>query len=195
MGPTTPTTATSLNNLAGLYYAMGQYEQALPLLQRAANILEKTLGPDHPNTRTCQANIEALRQAMGQGKGYSRGCRDCISAPRRLASSGARVEPLHHRTLANPCATSNLSEPLHPRDFWIWPFDKAAWQPPAQDLGLTASGWAGLRPAPTEGEAPRWSLPFLDPARRISQNKPRRRKKTRATRALIPVEDETDQNE
>ena len=50
LGPTHPDTASSLNNLAGLYDAQGSYAQAEPLLQQALSIREQALGPDHPDT-------------------------------------------------------------------------------------------------------------------------------------------------
>jgi len=40
--------ATSLNNLAGLYLTQGNYAHAEPLYQRALAIREKALGPDQP---------------------------------------------------------------------------------------------------------------------------------------------------
>ena len=47
-GPEHPNVATSLNNLAALYKAKGQFADAEPLYQRALAIREKVLGPDHP---------------------------------------------------------------------------------------------------------------------------------------------------
>jgi TPR repeat protein len=41
--------AISLNNLAALYRAQGQYAQAEPLFKRSLAILAKALGPDHPD--------------------------------------------------------------------------------------------------------------------------------------------------
>jgi tetratricopeptide (TPR) repeat protein len=60
LGPEHPRTATSLNNLAGLYHAMGAYAQAEPLYQRALAIREQALGPEHPDTRTVTENLAAL---------------------------------------------------------------------------------------------------------------------------------------
>ena len=48
MGPEDPATATSLNNLAGLYVDQGAYKQALPLYQRSLEIVERALGLAHP---------------------------------------------------------------------------------------------------------------------------------------------------
>ena len=64
-GPDHPDTATSLNNLAGLYQSMGDYAKAEPLLQRALKIYEKALGPDHPYTATSLNNLAALYRSMG----------------------------------------------------------------------------------------------------------------------------------
>ena len=49
VGPNHPSVATSLNNLASLYYTQGHYAQAEPLHKRALAIREKALGPDHPS--------------------------------------------------------------------------------------------------------------------------------------------------
>ncbi len=45
LGPEHPHTATSLNNLAGLYKDQGKYEQAEPLLSRALAIRERRQKP------------------------------------------------------------------------------------------------------------------------------------------------------
>ena len=58
--------ATSLNNLAGLYYTQGQYAQAEPLLKRALMIQEKALGPDHPAVATSLENTAFLYRETGR---------------------------------------------------------------------------------------------------------------------------------
>ena len=52
LGPNHPDTASSLNNLANLYWRQGKYEEAEPLYQRALAIREQALGPNHPDTAT-----------------------------------------------------------------------------------------------------------------------------------------------
>ena len=52
--------ATSLNNLALLYNTQGQYGQAEPLYLRALAILEKALGPEHPNVASGLENYADL---------------------------------------------------------------------------------------------------------------------------------------
>ena len=49
LGPEQPDVAPSLNNLAGLYYALGNYAAVEPLLQRSLAIMEKALGPEQPD--------------------------------------------------------------------------------------------------------------------------------------------------
>ena len=56
LGPQHPDTASSLNNLAGLYQAQGKYPEAEPLLQRALAIYTRAFGPKHPGTQTIQRN-------------------------------------------------------------------------------------------------------------------------------------------
>src|SRR5207247_2570090 len=60
LGPEHPDTATSLNNLAGLYYTQGKYSLAEPLYQRALAIPEQQLGPQHPDTATSLNNLARL---------------------------------------------------------------------------------------------------------------------------------------
>jgi tetratricopeptide (TPR) repeat protein len=61
-----PNTATSLNNLALLYHAMGRYAEAEPLLVQSLSIWEQQLGANHPNTATSLNNLAGLYHAMGR---------------------------------------------------------------------------------------------------------------------------------
>ena len=54
-----------MNNLAGLYSLMGQYDRALPLFEQAVDILEEALGQEHPNTKSGQENLRSLREKLG----------------------------------------------------------------------------------------------------------------------------------
>ena len=58
--------ATTLNNLAALYQAQGNYAQAEPLYQRALAIYEQVLGPQHPDTASSLNNLAGLYQAQGK---------------------------------------------------------------------------------------------------------------------------------
>ncbi len=60
-----PRLATSLNNLAELYRAQGNYEQAEPLHQRALAIWEKALGPEHLDVGASLNNLAGLYHAQG----------------------------------------------------------------------------------------------------------------------------------
>ena len=79
LGPEHPDVATSLNNLAELYEAQGQYARAEPLYQRALAIAEKALGPEHPNMATFRENYAASLR---------RGRADALQA--QTASTAAR---------------------------------------------------------------------------------------------------------
>jgi tetratricopeptide (TPR) repeat protein len=65
LGPEHPYVATSLNNLAQLYQAQGQYGKAEPLYQRALAIRDKALGPEHPEVATSFENYAFLLRSMG----------------------------------------------------------------------------------------------------------------------------------
>jgi tetratricopeptide (TPR) repeat protein len=60
--------ATSLNNLAEMYEAQGQYAQAEPLYKRSLAIREKALGPDHPDVATSLENMAVLYRNTGREK-------------------------------------------------------------------------------------------------------------------------------
>jgi tetratricopeptide (TPR) repeat protein len=64
LGPNHPHTATSLNNLAGLYQSQSDYEQAKPLFERALAITEQVLGPNHPDTALSLNNLAGLYQSQ-----------------------------------------------------------------------------------------------------------------------------------
>ncbi|NJK65074.1 MAG: tetratricopeptide repeat protein [Synechococcaceae cyanobacterium SM2_3_1] len=68
LGAQHPSTASSLNNLAMLYYSMGRYEAAEPLYVRALAILFDKLEENHPNTRTGLNNyVQMLIEAVKAG--------------------------------------------------------------------------------------------------------------------------------
>ncbi len=69
----------SLDNLARLYKAQGQYAKAEPLYGRALAIFEKSFGPEHPNVAIHLNNLAGL-----------------LSATNGLAEA----EPLYRRALA-----------------------------------------------------------------------------------------------
>jgi tetratricopeptide (TPR) repeat protein len=65
LGPEHPDTATSLNNLAGLYDEMGYYAKAESLFQQALHIWKKIGGPEHPYTAISLNNLALLYCHMG----------------------------------------------------------------------------------------------------------------------------------
>ncbi|MDQ2808789.1 MAG: tetratricopeptide repeat protein [Chloroflexota bacterium] len=73
LGPTHPDTATSLNNLAGLFDAQGDLNAARPLLERAIAICEQSLGLSHPTTCRVRENLSVLnsRTTRRVGSRYS----------------------------------------------------------------------------------------------------------------------------
>jgi tetratricopeptide (TPR) repeat protein len=60
--------ARSLNNLAALYQAQGQYAEAEALYKRSLAIKEKALGPDHPDVATSLENLAVLCRATNRAK-------------------------------------------------------------------------------------------------------------------------------
>ena len=58
--------AASLNNLAGLYQEQGKYAEAEPLYRRSLAILEKALGPEHPDVAESLVNYAELLRETGR---------------------------------------------------------------------------------------------------------------------------------
>ena len=56
--------ATSLNNLAKLYRVQGRWAEAEPLYVQALEMLDQSLGTNHPNTQIVRNNLEILRQQL-----------------------------------------------------------------------------------------------------------------------------------
>jgi len=55
-----PAVARDLNNLAELLRDTNRQGEARPMYERALQILEKSLGADHPDTQTVRRNLESL---------------------------------------------------------------------------------------------------------------------------------------
>ena len=91
--------ATSLNNLAELYRLQGKYIEAEPLHQRSLAIMEKALGPEHPDVAVSLNNLGLLYKAQGK---Y------------------AEAEPLYQRALA-------ISERLWGRSITMWARASTTW--------------------------------------------------------------------
>jgi tetratricopeptide (TPR) repeat protein len=65
-GSEDPRFATTLTNLAELYYAQGKYGEAAPLYKRSLATREKALGPDHPDVAQSLENYAALLRKTGR---------------------------------------------------------------------------------------------------------------------------------
>ena len=59
-------TVQALNNLAVAYGKVGQPTEALPLMEKALELGEKILGPDHPSTVTRMFNLARIYRDLGQ---------------------------------------------------------------------------------------------------------------------------------
>jgi tetratricopeptide (TPR) repeat protein len=60
--------ATYLGSLASVQRSAGAYEEAKELDERALDISEKALGPDHPNVATSLNNLAIVHESMGAYK-------------------------------------------------------------------------------------------------------------------------------
>jgi CHAT domain-containing protein/Tfp pilus assembly protein PilF len=58
--------AIALNQQVLQLYSQGRYSEAIPLAQRTLAIVERALGPEHPNVATALNNLADLYQAQGR---------------------------------------------------------------------------------------------------------------------------------
>ncbi|KAG5183469.1 hypothetical protein JKP88DRAFT_316836 [Tribonema minus] len=91
LGPKHQSTATSLNDLGGLFQTQGKLAEAEPLYIRALAIREELLGPKHPDTASSLFGLASLLQAKGKL---------------------AEAEPLCRRALT---IYEDVLGPMHPR--------------------------------------------------------------------------------
>jgi tetratricopeptide (TPR) repeat protein/class 3 adenylate cyclase len=66
MGADHPDTAASLNNLANVFLAKGEFSLAEPLFLRALTIREKVMAAEHPDTAASLNNLAGLYQNQGR---------------------------------------------------------------------------------------------------------------------------------
>jgi CHAT domain-containing protein/tetratricopeptide (TPR) repeat protein len=78
LGEVHPEVATGLNNLAGVYYALGNYAEAEPLHQQALAIRRTTLGEDHPDFAASLNNLAWLYYSRGNYAAAEPLCRQAL---------------------------------------------------------------------------------------------------------------------
>jgi tetratricopeptide (TPR) repeat protein len=71
LGKEHPDTATTYNNIAGVYRAQSQYEEALEWYRKAYRIYIQVLGETHPYTQRTRGNMEAAYQKTRNAKPFS----------------------------------------------------------------------------------------------------------------------------
>ncbi|MBK6877855.1 MAG: tetratricopeptide repeat protein [Ignavibacteria bacterium] len=65
LGENHPYYATSLNNLAGLYFATGNYEKAEQMFHEALRIRKEIWGENHPDYAASLNNLAGLYEEIG----------------------------------------------------------------------------------------------------------------------------------
>jgi tetratricopeptide (TPR) repeat protein len=64
--PGHPDVATALSHLAGLYYAKGEFQEALPRYEEALEMRRTALPPRHPDTCSSLEDLARLYEAKGE---------------------------------------------------------------------------------------------------------------------------------
>ncbi len=98
LGENHPRYAHSLNNLAMLYQAMGDYAKAEPLFLQALEISKRALGENHPDYATSLNNLALLYKAMGD---YAKAGRSSVKPWRSASGRWARTTPTTPASLNN----------------------------------------------------------------------------------------------
>ena len=94
LGPGHPDTLNIRSNLAGAYYSVGRFDDAIELLGRVLAERERVLGPDHPNMLAARNNLAFVYGAAGRFD-------DAIELLGRvLAECEGLLGPDHPNTLA-----------------------------------------------------------------------------------------------
>jgi TPR repeat protein/CHAT domain-containing protein len=66
LGPEHPDTLTSRNNLAGVYYNLGDYAKAKKLYAQVLEARARTLGPEHPDTLNTRSMFVGVDDNLGE---------------------------------------------------------------------------------------------------------------------------------
>ncbi|MGB3574470.1 MAG: tetratricopeptide repeat protein, partial [Phormidesmis sp.] len=66
LGDRHPDTASSLLNLAALYYNTQRHQQALDHIRQALDIYIPALGADHPTTQAANSWLQLIQQAINE---------------------------------------------------------------------------------------------------------------------------------
>ena len=62
LGAEHPDTVNSMDNLAFVYRGQGRHSEAIALMESVIDVLTKTLGPDHPDTKNA---VKWLKEWLG----------------------------------------------------------------------------------------------------------------------------------
>jgi tetratricopeptide (TPR) repeat protein len=82
-----------MNNLASLYYELGDPKHAIALRQRAIAVRSEGLGSDHPGVARLQINLAADFYAQGKYKRAEMICREFL--PKLIENDPFRAAALH----------------------------------------------------------------------------------------------------
>ena len=106
---------------------MGAYDQALPLYQRALQIYEKVLGPEHPDTATSLSNLGylyLLLKDFQQAEGYFKKGKSKAGLVELYLATGRAAEALGLLKGMTPTWRTYLPPTRYsitPNRAWPWP--------------------------------------------------------------------------
>lgn len=112
-GPQHLETGARLNDLAHIYYRMGQYAKAEPLYTRALAITEKAAGLEHPSTGTSINNLANSYYGMGEYAKAERLYLQALEIAVKTDERGLRVAGQSPRTDFTANAAAPFAHPYY----------------------------------------------------------------------------------
>jgi Tfp pilus assembly protein PilF len=123
LGEEHPDVATSLNNLAGLLYTQGKYDEALIYANQSLDINKRVLGNEHPSTLRSIALVASILKTKGDYAAAEPFMRQVISGRTRILGSEHPDVATSLNNLAGLLQTQgkyNEAEPLYQQSLAIW---------------------------------------------------------------------------
>uniref|UniRef100_UPI002040A8B3 tetratricopeptide repeat protein n=1 Tax=Otoolea muris TaxID=2941515 RepID=UPI002040A8B3 len=95
-----PYTATSYNNLAGVYASQGEYEKAEELYEKALAIRERVLGEGHPDIATSYNNLAGVYKSQGEYEKAEELYKKALAISERVLGGGHPYTATSYNNLA-----------------------------------------------------------------------------------------------
>ncbi|MEH2957837.1 tetratricopeptide repeat protein [Candidatus Merdisoma sp. JLR.KK006] len=100
-GENYPETATSYNNLAGVYKNQGKFRKAKELCEKSLQIRERVLGEEHPDTLNSYNNLAYMYEEQGEYEKAKELYKKCLQIRERIFGEGHLKTAICYNNLAH----------------------------------------------------------------------------------------------